>query len=496
AFIFAEDVEHTAVQSAVNISVSALAVAIAFILLKFRKSKIVTTLTALASVSICVLSLINTAHIASEFKTLSSYRNKDQAGGATSVEPIFSLSQKGKNVVVLMLDRAVSVLVPYIFEDHPELKTQYSGFTFYPNTVTFNGYTSLGSPPIFGGYEATPTAINARKEITLLQKRNEALMMLPCIFDAHGFHVTASDLPYANGNWIPDMSIFDPYPNIKTYVTDGHYTDLWCKEHDLHLPDASDVIKRNMLWYSLLKTSPLFLREAIYNNGSWCALTNTKSLRKTLDGYAVLDYLPRLVSIVGDASDNALIMDNNTTHEGSMLQAPDYRPVLTVTKFGNGKYARTVVYSINIATIMRLADWFQYMKDNGVYDNTRIILVSDHGPETNVVTHNNLPFQQDQFNAFLMVKDFNASGEIKTDNTFMSTADVPFLALDNLIANPVNPFTGNPITTDAKKEPLYIAMSGMQISGTNAYEFLLDPKKDYYIHDNLFEPKNWVRAAE
>ena len=39
-------------------------------------------------------------------------------------------------------------------------------------------------------------------------------------------------------------------------------------------------------------------------------------------------------------------------------------------------------------------------------------------------------------------------------------------------------------------------MSGMQISGTNAYEFLLDPKKDYYIHDNLFEPKNWVRAAE
>ena len=496
AFIFAKDVEHTAVQSAVNISVSALAVAIAFILLKFRKSKIVTTLTVLASVSICVLSLINTAHIASEFKTLSSYRNKDQAGGATSVEPIFSLSQKGKNVVVLMLDRAVSVLVPYIFEDHPELKTRYSGFTFYPNTVTFNGYTSLGSPPIFGGYEATPTAINARKEIPLLQKRNEALMMLPCIFDAHGFHVTASDLPYANGNWIPDMSIFDPYPNIKTYVTDGHYTDLWCKEHDLHLPDASDVIKRNMLWYSLLKTSPLFLREAIYDDGAWCALTNTKSLRKTLNGYAVLDYLPRLTSIAGDASDNALIMDNNTTHEGSMLQAPDYRPVLTVTKFGDGKYARRVVYSINIATIMRLADWFQYMKDNGVYDNTRIILVSDHGPETNVVTHNDLPFQQDQFNAFLMVKDFNASGEIKTDNTFMSTADVPFLALDKLIANPVNPFTGNPITTDAKKEPLYIAMSGMQISGTNAYEFLLDPKKDYYIHDNLFEPKNWVRAAE
>ena len=61
AFIFAQDVKHTIVQSAVNISVSALAVAAAFILLKFRKSKIVTTLAALASVSICTLSFINSS---------------------------------------------------------------------------------------------------------------------------------------------------------------------------------------------------------------------------------------------------------------------------------------------------------------------------------------------------------------------------------------------------------------------------------------------------
>ena len=492
ALIFANDVEHTFLHSAINFIVLLLAAAAIGTILKFHRTKILTTLTVLASFSVFTLSFINMVRVSSEFKALSSYRKPEQAAGATSVEPIFSLSKKGKNVVVLMVDRAISVLVPYIFDDYPELKEHYSGFTFYPNTVSFNGYTSLGSPPIFGGYESTPTAINARKDVPLLQKRNEALMMMPRIFDEHDFHVTATDLPYANGNWIPDMSIFAPYPNIKTYVTDSYYTDLWCKENNLHLPSASDVLKRNMLWYSLLKTAPLALRESIYGGGSWCALTKNVSLRKTLNGYAVLDYLPRLVSIVDDDSNNALIMNNNTTHEGSMLQAPEYRPVSAVTKFGSGKYAKRVTYSINAATVMRLADWFAYMKENNVYDNTRIIIVSDHGPESNVVTHNDLPFEQDQFNAFLMVKDFNAKGSIKTDMNFMSNADVPSLALKDLIDNPVNPFTGNPITQDAKKKPLYIAMSGTQLLGTNAYQFLLDSKKDFYVHDNLFDPKNWV----
>ncbi|MGP1367747.1 MAG: hypothetical protein ACTTKX_00640 [Treponema sp.] len=107
-----------------------------------------------------------------------------------------------------------------------------------------------------------------------------------------------------------------------------------------------------------------------------------------------------------------------------------------------------------------------------------------------------MPFEQDQFNAFLMVKDFNAKGSIKTDMNFMSNADVPSLALKDLIDNPVNPFTGNPITQDAKNKPLYIAMSGTQLLGTNAYQFLLDSKKDFYVHDNLFDPKNWVPVEQ
>ena len=53
--------------------------------------------------------------------------------------PEFRLSQKGKNVVVIMLDRAMGAYIPYLFQEKPELKEAFSGFTYYPNAISFGG---------------------------------------------------------------------------------------------------------------------------------------------------------------------------------------------------------------------------------------------------------------------------------------------------------------------------------------------------------------------
>lgn len=466
------------------------------ILFVLKKYKILTAVSSFMCLALFVASLINVVEIDNGFKALEKYQTKDDAAQMQTVEPIFSLSSKGKNVVVLMLDRAVSVLLPEIVSDYPWLEDALDGFVFYPNTVSFNGYTSLGSPPVFGGYEYIPTAMNERKDVPILKKRNEALMLMPVIFSENGFSVTATDLPYANGNWIPDMSIFNDYSDIDTYITDAKYTDLWIKENnfDIGISDGERLV-RNILFYSIFKISPCLLREAIYNKGDWCSVIPNSSLRLTLNGYAVLDYMPRLCRIKNDDSNNALVMTNNLTHEGSLLQAPDYIPAKYVTEFAKSTHSRTNAYSINAAALMRLSEWFDYLKQNDVYDNTRIILVSDHGPETNIVAHNSLPFQRDRFNAFLMVKDFSSRGRLKADMTFMTNADVPALATDDLIENPVNPFTGNPINSDAKESPLYIVMSGDQILDKGGqYVFSMDTSLDYYVSENIFEDKNWVRA--
>jgi hypothetical protein len=53
------------------------------------------------------------------------------------------------------------------------------------------------------------------------------------------------------------------------------------------------------------------------------------------------------------------------------------------------------------------------------------------------------------------------------------------------------------ITDEAKKQPLYIAISGsVHIEDGQATQFALNPKEDYYIHDNIFDEKNWEKVEK
>jgi YidC/Oxa1 family membrane protein insertase len=494
--------DHSVGEILFNLCILLIPLAASFILYMLKNKNIILIPVSLCVFSILTISVVNILKINASFNELKTYYVNEQKE-TREVSPVFSLSQTGKNIVVIMLDRATSVFMPFIFEESPELKEVYSGFTFYSNTVSFGGYTFMGAPPVYGGYDYTPEEINNRINIPLVEKQNQSLIMLPRIFCENGFSVCVTDSPYSNYNWKGDLSIFDNYRiglnggNIKTYITDSQYTDLWLMEHNLKLPKTGDIIKRNMFWYSLVKGLPLLFRLPLYMNGSWCSPDSSQRLRLTLNGYAVLDYLSRLTEITDNDINTALVMTNNATHEGSFLQAPEYSPVTTVTNFGNSRFAKEHSYHINAAAIKRIAVWFDFLKKENVYDNTRIILVSDHGPQSNFITKIGLPFNVDQFNPLLMVKDFNASGEIKTDMTFMSNADVPYLSLVDIIENPKNPFTGNEISMEQKKKPLYIAISGsFQITGKNYSQYRLDPKIDYFVHDNIFTAENWIPASE
>ena len=487
---------HSGREILLNLGVLLIPLAAAYVLYNIKSKNVVMTVIFLCIFSLLSISILNIYKINASFNELNKYYVK-QEKEVHQVSPLFLLSRKGKNIVVIMLDRAVNVFIPFIFEESPELKEKYAGFIFYPNTVSFNGYTRIGSPPVFGGYEYTPEEINKRDHIPLMEKHNQSLIMLPRILFENDFSVCVTDPPYANYNQKSDLSIFANYPDIKAHITDSRYTDTWLMEHDLKLPKTGSVVKRNMLWYSLLKGLPLLFRQPVYMDGTWCSPTSGNRLRLTLNGYSVLDYLPRLTDITDELVNTALIMTNNTTHEGSFLQAPDYVPMITATNMGNTRFAKEHSYHVNAAAIKRLSDWFDFMKKENVYDNTKIILVSDHGPEPNYITKIGLPFNVDQFNPLLMVKDFNASGDIKTNMAFMSNADVPHLSLVGVIDNPINPFTGNKISVDRKKSPLYIAISGsIHLSDSTDTQFQLNSKIDYYVHDNIFIAENWIPVTE
>lgn len=492
--IYNNDVNHGLKPILFNLGV--LIIPIAVILFLYFRSQY----HALAiSASVCLFaisgfSFYNLFSVQGEFEKLQEFHSGAQ-NELTAIEPVFHLSRTGKNTVVIMLDRAQGAFSPYVLEEAPELADIYSGFVYYPNTVSFNGYTRMGAPPIFGGYEYTPLEMNKRDTVPAVTKHNEALLLMPRIFSEAGYAVTVTDPPYPNYSSKDDLRIYNEYPEIRAFITDSVYTNLWIKEHAIPVPSTGTILKRNLFWYSLFKTSPLAFRKGIYLGGDWCAPGLVNRMTSMLNGYSVLDYLPKLTDFNSEKKNTALVMVNNTTHENAFLQAPEYRPAVSITNYGTSRFKKEIAYHVNIAALKRLGDWFDLLKAEKVYDNTRVILVSDHGSQNNYVTEIGLPFAVDNFNPLLLVKDFNAAGPIKTDNTFMSNADVPCLALEGQIENPVNPFTGKVISTELKENPLYIAVSGsIHLENPSDALFALDPKRDYYVHDTIFDPNNWEKA--
>jgi membrane protein insertase Oxa1/YidC/SpoIIIJ len=501
---FSDGIDHSAKESFMNafllLVIMLFLCVLFFVKITYKILPVIVSALLFASVG---LSFNNVIDINREYKQFASHYVNPVNKTENAVEPVFHLSKNGHNTIVLMLDRAINCLLPVIFEENPVLNKQFSGFTWYPNTVSFHKWTRLGAPPLFGGYEYTPVELARRADEPMVKKHNEALLLMPRIFSDAGFSVVVGDQPYQNYSERPDTSIYEPYRHseatgggggITPIITEKNYTALWLSEHGIVLPSESEILFRNIFWYSVLKISPIMFREAIYAFGDYCSPRSGKQLLKTVNWYSVLDYLPRLTDTNAEKENTAVIFTNNTTHEPSFMQAPEYRPALPVTNFGSSPFPKRLLYHVNAAALLRLGEWFDYLKEAGVYDNTRIIIAADHGAGQ-VFMHDikDLPFIVEQYNPLLLVKDFNASGTLKTDMTFMSNADVPFLAFEGQIENPVNPFTKQKITNNHKQAPLHISIDGsIHISSDGAAV----SSGDYLIHDNIFEPGNWERIGK
>jgi hypothetical protein len=141
------------------------------------------------------------------------------------------LSREGKNVVVIMLDRAVGSIIPEIFKREDELAEAYKDFTYYGNTVSFGAHTNFGSPSLFGGYDYTPLKMNERKDIKLSEKHDEALKILPMFFSERDFHISLCDLPYAGYYERPAADVFKDIPDTEYLsLTDGQCVEYLSDE--------------------------------------------------------------------------------------------------------------------------------------------------------------------------------------------------------------------------------------------------------------------------
>ncbi len=439
----------------------------------------------------------------------------------------FTLSKNGKNVIVIMCDRAVGPLVPYIFNEKKDLKKKYDGFVYYSNTVSLGAHTNSAVPGLLGGYEYTPEEMNKRTDKLLSEKHDEALKLMPKIFTGNGYDATLVNPTYAGYQWYPNLSVFDGMENVKAYST--KYSYLPEDKQEIYKTEHTATFRHNLFCYSVYRSAPVALQNALYDDGNYNdtravdpsrlmdqkRVGNSKSYGHTqvfLWDYYTLKSMNDITNIEDGDGNHYIYFSTDITHDTQFLEEPSYEPkdVVDNSKYDNSHKSRFFLkgkmmwvrdamdyrhYQSNMAAYMLIGNWLDYLKANGCYDNTRIIIVSDHGfhlenfPD---IIQNDIGANLDgeSYAPVLMVKDFGSHGDLQTSDEFMTNADTPYIATKDIISNPTNPYTGKPLSVDAKKTGVLIYRSN-QWNLTNNTGTTYMPGDWFRLKDNIWKRENW-----
>jgi YidC/Oxa1 family membrane protein insertase len=483
-----------------NIGVFVALSVVIFLLLTLRYKVILYSVHSIVLITLIVFSFLNLFRINNEFVELREQKVLENNSLSAVQEPLFTFSREGKNVLFIMLDRGIAGYVPFILEEKPELRSLFSGFTWYPNCVSFAGTTFMGAPPLLGGYEYSPREMTKQTPAQVVKSYTESFLMLPHLFSEANYTSSVINPPFDTRfldkhNKI-DINIYNDYPAIHAENTVDKYGTAWLKEHpDIQVISISNLLRNRLIRFSFFKIAPKMFKWFIYNQGEWRTSTNLADDKVigslsigTISNYAILDFAPGITKIEGGNMDTFTLFVNELTHEPAFFEAPDYIPALPVTDKGPSAFANEAEYHVNIAAWLLLGKWFTLLKEQGVYDNTRIIIVSDHGGNVGSNYPNNIILPNGDhvqaYNALLLVKDFNADGFLATNTDFMTSADAPLFAVNDGLVDPVNPFTGAVLKSDKG--------DGIDIAGRREpYESLKDWLR---VHDNIFDPNNWEKV--
>jgi YidC/Oxa1 family membrane protein insertase len=464
-----------------------------------RKAKALRAVATVCLVSLLGISGFKAFAVGSDFAAFRKLRSTETAQAASSsLEPVYALSKTGKNVVVFMLDRAINAFAPIIMKEDPALAASFRGFVLYPETLSFGGHTLLGAPPLFGGYDYTPDAMNERPGEALVDKHDEALRVMPRLFSEAGWDCAVSDASWARYSWIPDNSIFDGMKGVRAFNLEGSYTQSWLAAHGMEA-DPSAKIERNLTRLALFRIAPMAIRFGLYDNGKWWdSAYAPDEYSDFVDKYAALDYLPGLVRYQEAGNCFDLIV-NNATHDSVALSYPGYEPTRTPFEGVDPRFVDEYAwrtYQVNMAALRAVGRFLDSLRAKGVFDNTKVVIVADHGFDIANPAFSKLGPKErlaSSFNPLLMVKDFGAKAPLSVDGRRGSNADTPAIAAAALGgAGLKNPFTGRPLRTLKADETVRIVDSSIYDPASQPKTTLRFSESDVIdVRGDIFEASSW-----
>ena len=359
----------------------------------------------------------------------------------------FSLSKNGKNIVVIMLDMFTGDHVELITKQEPSLINKLSGFVWYKDSISSGSHTVIGKAPILGGYSLHPLSIkNSEKKESLEKVVNKSWNELFVKLLDKGFQVNISEQDWLDYNYLKkEIGSRDVIIGDKRILS-----SLVKKYQDIHNISIKNNYKTKYVLssMSLFYLMPYSIKNRIYDNGSWFGSfadgsVNIKNLIDNSNSYGMLEQIPSFSNIKNDL--NSFIyfssvvthlpwsLDSDCNTEFLKDRDQKYRAMYG-KPYKFGPMPRHV--NNEKCALRALSSWFDWMKRNGVYDNTKIIIVSDHGYGDDIKPVLNPSRLYNGYSvhlgSLLMVKEFYQNGDLRIDEkTKTANWDVRDIILDS-----------------------------------------------------------------
>ena len=494
---------HSLREVVINLAVIGAAGGITFFILYLGVlKKFIGTILKILICSFLVIIVISSTTIYKELNTMKSATN-----ALANSDKAYRISKTGKNIFIFMLDRSMNFFLDPIFESSELVKSEYTGFTVFENSIAFGLSTNFSTPSLFGGYEYIPEKIDARSEELLVDKHNEALSVLPKLFSEHDWCVSFTDPSWLNYSWVPDLSVFKQYNmRAKNIDDNGIYTQDFLKKDICRSVPQSKIygIRRNMFYFSLFRILPLEVRRIFYANGMYGSVGIPIYSASFMNAYSAIENVTNEIEFV-ENQDCINIIVNNVTHEpprketvqmiGKDFLIPLAKEYCFNESTENHFYANYLAHE-------SCARFFRFLKDNGCWDNSRIIIAGDHGSGGIRVKGMNFidafagfDFYPESLIPLIMMKDFDSNGKLNKDYTFMTLADIPALATKDLpVELQKNPFTEKKFIDTQNKEIVKSVEDGSWHANHQLKSTQFDVYSWVYVKENVYDPACWSRT--
>ena len=396
---------------------------------------------------------------------------------------------KKSNTIVIMMDSFQGGMFADIIEKHSEIKKDFSGFVYYPNTLAHGSNTWLSMGSIVAGEEFQVHRVEGQSDYQEVKKNIQQEIKKNI--------QKVSYIP-KNASYLRNMAIAKKYHHSYSVFEPDHvecdifnsYEDAIClrsvvidkklaKRRDevlATLGNSRFEVAKFFAQLSFLLSTPHEVKgrlAALFYNPSISDFYLAKA-----SSYSQLKNMSNFSNTEGDKKTFKLIA-NDLVHSPWMINDSCQ---LVNQEFKGYQGA----FDSDYCAVQLLSQFFDKLKQLSVYDKTKIIIIADHGHRIKVDTKSKNPYKR-RSSALMLVKDFNKSGDLQTSMQFMSTMDTYGIALSGVSEDKEIEF--DKIKTPENNRSLVFVRETTPPVSYNI-------TKAFKVKNNIFDANNWQELTK